>query len=122
MHDEGDLPLQIWRPDRVNPRAQNVGQVTESIQELIERLIPLLARGDKLLVLGGNCTVALGVVAALVASRQILLECCMWIETMTSTRPRARPMERLTGWEWPTHSPFPDPSMCLSMCSALTSP
>lgn len=65
VHDEGDLPLQIWRPDRLNPRAQNAGQVTESIHDLIERLIPLFARGDTLLVLGGNCTVALGVVAAL---------------------------------------------------------
>ncbi len=65
VHDEGDLPLQIWRPDRLNPRAQNVSQVTESICQLIERLIPLLAREDTLLVLGGNCTVALGVVAAL---------------------------------------------------------
>jgi arginase len=65
VHDEGDLPVQIWRPDRHNPRAQNVGQVTESVRELTERLIPLLARGDNLLVLGGNCTVALGVVAAL---------------------------------------------------------
>ena len=65
VHDEGDLPFQIWRPDRLNPRAQNLGEVTESIRELIERLIPPLARGDTLLVLGGNCTVALGVVAAL---------------------------------------------------------
>jgi arginase len=65
VHDEGDLAVQIWCPDRHNPRAQNVVQVTESIHELIERLIPLLARGDTLLVLGGNCTVALGVVAAL---------------------------------------------------------
>ena len=65
VHDEGDLPLQIWRPDRVNPRAQNIGQVTACVQELIERLIPLLERGDNLLVLGGNCTVVLGVVAAL---------------------------------------------------------
>ena len=65
VHDEGDLPVQIWRPDRHNPRAQNVGQVTESIRALIERLIPLLARRGLLLVLGGNCTVALGVVAAL---------------------------------------------------------
>jgi arginase len=55
----------IWRPDRRNPRAQNVGEVTESVRDLIERLIPLLARGDLLLVLGGNCTVALGVVAAM---------------------------------------------------------
>jgi arginase len=65
VQDEGDLPLQIWRPDRVNPRAQNIDQVTECVQELTERLIPLFARGDTLLVLGGNCTVALGVVAAL---------------------------------------------------------
>ena len=65
VHDEGDLPVQIWCPDHLNPRAQNVDEVTESIRELIERLIPLLARGDTLLVLGGNCTVALGVVAAL---------------------------------------------------------
>lgn len=65
VHDEGDQPLQIWLPDRLNPKAQNIDQVTESIHDLIERLIPLLARGDTLLVLGGNCTVALGVVAAL---------------------------------------------------------
>jgi arginase len=65
VHDEGDLPVQIWRPDSLNPRAQNAGAVTESIRELIERLIPLLTRGDTVLVLGGNCTVALGVVAAL---------------------------------------------------------
>jgi len=65
VHDEGDLPVQIWRPDSLNPRAQNVGEVTESIRELIERLTPLVVRGDTLLVLGGNCTVALGVVAAL---------------------------------------------------------
>ena len=65
VHDQGDLPVQIWRPDRANPRAQNLGEVIESIRELIERLIPLVARGDTLLILGGNCTVALGVVAAL---------------------------------------------------------
>jgi arginase len=65
VRDEGDGGLQIWRPDRSNPRAQNVTQVTDSIHELIECLTPMFARGDKLLVLGGNCTVALGVVAAL---------------------------------------------------------
>ncbi|MGO9857621.1 MAG: arginase family protein [Acidimicrobiales bacterium] len=65
VHDEGDLPLQVWCPDRLNPRAQNIGQVTESIQQLIGRLVPLLARGETLLVIGGNCTIALGVAAAL---------------------------------------------------------
>jgi arginase len=65
VHDEGDLPIQVWSPDRANLRAQNVGQVTECVGALITRLVPLFSGGDTLLVLGGNCTVALGVVAAL---------------------------------------------------------
>ena len=65
VHDEGDLPHQIWRPDRDHPLAQNAGQATASVQQLADRLHPLLARGDIALVLGGNCTIALGVVAAL---------------------------------------------------------
>src|SRR5580658_4320685 len=65
VHDDGDLPHQIWSPDRDQPRAQNAGQATTSLQQLADRLHPLLARGDIALVLGGNCTVALGVVAAL---------------------------------------------------------
>jgi arginase len=65
VHDDGDLPLQVWRPDRVNPRAQNIDQVTESVENLIARLVPLLSSDHTLLVLGGNCTIALGVIAAL---------------------------------------------------------
>jgi len=65
VRDEGDLPLQVWRPDRMSPRAQNVDQVTECVGNLIERLVPLLSSDQPLLVLGGNCTIALGVVAAL---------------------------------------------------------
>jgi arginase len=65
VHDDGDLPHQPWRPDRDHPLAQNAGQATASVQQLADRLAPLLARGDTALVLGGNCTIALGVVAAL---------------------------------------------------------
>ncbi|MGH3150080.1 MAG: arginase family protein [Streptosporangiaceae bacterium] len=65
VRDEGDLPHQVWKPDRERPRAQNAGQATASLRQLADRLGPLLARGDFALVLGGNCTVALGVVAAL---------------------------------------------------------
>jgi arginase len=65
VHDDGDLPHQIWSPDRDHPLAQNAGQATTSVQQLADRLHPLLARGDMALVLGGNCTIALGVVAAL---------------------------------------------------------
>ncbi len=65
VHDDGDLPHQAWSPDRDHPLAQNAGQATVSVQQLADRLDPLLARGDLALVLGGNCTIALGVVAAL---------------------------------------------------------
>jgi arginase len=65
INDHGDLPRQIWRPDRTNPRAQNAGEVVTCIEQLIERLEPLAATDDTLLVLGGNCTIVLGVIAAL---------------------------------------------------------
>jgi arginase len=65
VHDDGDLPHQAWGPDRDHPLAQNADQATTSVQQLADRLHPLLARGDIALVLGGNCTIALGVVAAL---------------------------------------------------------
>lgn len=64
-HDDGDLPPQIWNPDREQPLAQNVGQVTSCLKDLVERLGPPLVQGDIALVLGGNCTIALGVMAAL---------------------------------------------------------
>jgi len=65
VHDDGDLPHQAWRPDRDHPLAQNAGAVAESLRLLAGRLEPLLARGDLALVLGGNCTIVLGVMAAL---------------------------------------------------------
>jgi len=65
VRDEGDLPHQIWKPDREHPLAQNAGEATASVRELADRLGPLLARGDFALVLGGNCTIVLGVMAAL---------------------------------------------------------
>ena len=65
VHDDGDLPHQAWSPDRDHPLAQNAGQATVSVQQLADRLHPLLTRGDIALVIGGNCTIALGVVAAL---------------------------------------------------------
>jgi arginase len=65
VSDHGDLPEQIWRPDRQQPFAQNAGQVTACLQELADRLSPLFADGDTVLVLGGNCTIALAVIAGL---------------------------------------------------------
>ena len=62
VRDHGDLPEQVWRPDRQRPFAQNAGQVTAGLQELADRLGPPLADGDTVLVLGGTCTIALAVI------------------------------------------------------------
>jgi arginase len=65
VYDGGDLPTQVWKPDRSHPYAQNAGQVVTGLQELAGRLEPLLTAGDTVLVIGGNCTIALAVVAGL---------------------------------------------------------
>jgi arginase len=65
VFDDGDLPEQIWSPDRDEPFAQNVDEVVDCLRNLVSRLNPLLANGDAVLVLGGNCTIALAVVGAL---------------------------------------------------------
>ena len=65
VHDDGDLPTQTWKPDRAHPYTQNLEQVTTGLQELINRLSPRLSTGDTVLILGGNCTIALSVMAAL---------------------------------------------------------
>ena len=38
VHDDGDLPHQVWSPDRDHPLAQNAGQATISLQQLADRL------------------------------------------------------------------------------------
>ena len=34
MRDEGDLPVQVWKPDREHPLAQNPGPAAESLRQL----------------------------------------------------------------------------------------
>jgi arginase len=34
VHDDGDLPHQVWSPDRDHPLAQNAEQATASLQQL----------------------------------------------------------------------------------------
>jgi arginase len=65
VNDDGDLPTQIWKPDRAHPYAQNVEQVATCLRDLTNRLSPLLSAGDIVLVLGGNCTIALSIMAGL---------------------------------------------------------
>lgn len=65
VRDRGDLTEQTWSPDRDRPLAQNLTEVVQSVQELTTAAADLLTTDERLLVLGGNCTVALGTCAGL---------------------------------------------------------
>lgn len=62
--DAGDLPAHLWRPDRQRPLAQNLDEEVDALRELAERVSALMVPGERLLVIGGSCTVALGLCAA----------------------------------------------------------
>lgn len=65
VRDAGDGPFQIWAPDPTHPRAQNLDAVVHSVQAVAEQVGAALDQHADVLVLGGNCTVALGVMDAL---------------------------------------------------------
>lgn len=68
VHDRGDLRVRRWRPDHHSPRAQNLDDEADGLRELVDTVAPLIAARDhdaRLLVLGGSCTVAVGVCAAM---------------------------------------------------------
>ncbi len=64
--DAGDLPVHRWRPDRDRPLVQNLDEEVDALRELAERASALMVPGERLLVIGGSCTVALGLCAAAV--------------------------------------------------------
>lgn len=63
VKDAGDTTLQMWRPDRDRRYAQNLTEASESLRETKIAVASLSPGQERLLVLGGNCTVALGVCA-----------------------------------------------------------
>jgi arginase len=65
VHDAGDGPLQIWAPDPAHPRVQNLDAVVHSVTAVAEQVGAALDEHADVLVVGGNCTVALGVMDAL---------------------------------------------------------
>jgi arginase len=65
VRDLGDSKAWRWRPDRERPRAQNLEAVVEIARETAARV---QAAGDgPLLVLGGDCSIELGVLAGQLA-------------------------------------------------------
>jgi len=67
VHDRGDTPSWRWAPDRASPRAQNVEAVTQTIDAVARAVEAGLRDGERVLVLGGDCTVGIGTMRALAA-------------------------------------------------------
>ena len=63
VHDEGDLPVAMYRAAVADPRQRDLEGVAEVAGRVAGRVAELLGRGMTPLVLGGDCTITLGVVA-----------------------------------------------------------
>ena len=61
--DHGDLPLARWTPDPARRRAQNLPRVVEIVGRVADCVETALNRGEVPLVVGGDCTIELGVLA-----------------------------------------------------------
>jgi len=65
--DLGDIEAFRWRLDRSNPRCMNAEIVGQAVAQLARRLAPVLAVDGAAIVIGGDCTVEIGTVAAAAA-------------------------------------------------------
>ena len=60
--DRGDVPGVRWAPDRARPTAQNADQVARVAVDVAREVERSLRSGRQPLVIGGDCTVTLGLV------------------------------------------------------------
>jgi arginase len=63
--DAGDIPAELYHPDDENPRARNVAAVVRALEALRPRVEQAYRAGTVPLVVGGDCTIALGTLAGL---------------------------------------------------------
>lgn len=68
VRDYGDLPETAYAPDEANPRAQNVPLVREVASRVAMHVHRIVGDQATPLVLGGDCTLTLGVVAGMIGS------------------------------------------------------
>jgi arginase len=61
--DKQDVPAYRWEVDKQNKRAMNVDMVANTAKAVSQKVSQSLAETKKILVVGGDCTVELGVVA-----------------------------------------------------------
>jgi arginase len=65
VRDRGDLPKVVARPDPENPRAQNSGLVCRVARNVAGEMQAASRNGALPLVLGGDCTITIGVLSGL---------------------------------------------------------
>jgi arginase len=70
VHDRGDLPKVRWSPDQASPRAQHSEQVAHLATAVADATASALEDHEILLVLGGDCTIEVGVVSGFVQRPQ----------------------------------------------------
>jgi arginase len=68
--DHGDLPPVRSRPDPGHRRAQNLPLVVETASSVADRVEGIVSEGQTPLVVGGDCTVTVGVVSGLLRAGQ----------------------------------------------------
>jgi arginase len=66
VSDLGDLPRVVFRPDTGNPKQQNLGLVREVAEQVAAQVNRAVEEQARPIVLGGDCTITLGVCAGLV--------------------------------------------------------
>jgi arginase len=61
--DAGDLPGSVFAVDHEHPDARNLSAVTRVAGEVADAVATVIAEGGRPLVVGGDCTITIGVVA-----------------------------------------------------------
>jgi arginase len=90
VEDMGDLAVARYQPDATRRRAQNADQVLEVVRATADRVAAAASRDAGVLVLGGDCTIQIGVVAGLVRTTErvglVYLDAGFDLNTPTSVR------------------------------------
>jgi arginase len=65
VRDHGDLPAVRWRPDHARRSPQNLGAVASVATSVADAVEQAVRSGEIPLVIGGDCTITVGVVAGM---------------------------------------------------------
>jgi arginase len=70
LDDRGDLEAVRWTPDRLHPRAQHSTLVAQVADSVASAVAAAMDDNDAIVVLGGDCTIEVGVVSGFVRTNQ----------------------------------------------------